>query len=51
VAVHVIYSSAQENISAAQIQSQISVLNKDYHKTNSDITKTPGAFAPLEADM
>ncbi len=51
VAVHVIYNTAQENISTAQIQSQITVLNKDYRKTNADISKTPGVFASLEADM
>ncbi|WP_232731487.1 GEVED domain-containing protein [Tenacibaculum sp. SZ-18] len=36
VVVHVIYSNAQENISVAQIQSQIDVLNEDFRRTNSD---------------
>ncbi|TYP99879.1 putative secreted protein (Por secretion system target) [Tenacibaculum adriaticum] len=36
VVVHVIYSNSQENISAAQIQSQLDVLNEDYRRTNSD---------------
>lgn len=38
VVVHVIYSSSQENISVAQIQSQLDVLNEDYRRTNSDAT-------------
>lgn len=36
VVVHVIYSNSQENISAAQIQSQIDVLNEDFRRTNPD---------------
>ncbi|TCP27859.1 putative secreted protein (Por secretion system target) [Tenacibaculum skagerrakense] len=36
VVVHVIYSNAQENISDAQIQSQLDVLNEDFRRTNSD---------------
>ena len=51
VVVHVLYSTAAENISDAQIQSQIAVLNEDYHKLNSDYTKTPSAFAGLVADV
>ena len=51
VVVHVLYSAASENISDAQIQSQIDVLNEDYHKLNADYTKTPSAFAGLVADV
>ncbi len=36
VVVHVIYSNTNENISDAQIQSQIDVLNEDFRRTNSD---------------
>ncbi len=36
VVVHVIYSNSQENISDAQIQSQIDVINEDFRRTNSD---------------
>ncbi|MCB2406819.1 GEVED domain-containing protein [Hymenobacter lucidus] len=50
VVVHVIYSNANENISDAQIQSQIAVLNEDFRKLNSDVSKTPAAFAGLAAD-
>ena len=51
VVVHVLYSAASENISDAQIQSQIDVLNEDYHKLNADYTKTPSAFAGQVADV
>jgi hypothetical protein len=36
VVVHVIYNTTQENISDAQIQSQIDVLNEDFRRTNAD---------------
>lgn len=36
VVVHVIYNNSSENISNAQIQSQIDVLNEDFRRTNSD---------------
>ncbi|MDB5270813.1 MAG: hypothetical protein JWP58_3853 [Hymenobacter sp.] len=51
VVVHVVYNTASENISDAQIQSQIDVLNEDYHKLNADYTKTPSVFAGLVADV
>ncbi|MBJ6111848.1 T9SS type A sorting domain-containing protein [Hymenobacter sp. BT523] len=51
VVVHVLYSNASENISDAQIQSQLDVLNEDYHKLNADYTKTPSAFAGQVADV
>ncbi len=50
VVVHVLYSTAAENISDAQVASQIAVLNEDFHKLNPDYTKTPSAFAGLVAD-
>jgi hypothetical protein len=48
--VHVVSHTAAQNISDAQIRSQIDVLNRDYRKRNGDITKIPGVFAPLAAD-
>ncbi|MFT5617163.1 MAG: hypothetical protein ACI85I_000379 [Arenicella sp.] len=50
VYVHVIYSNNQENISDAQINSQMSVLNADFNKTNSDVNNVPSEFAGLVAD-
>ncbi|RYU80248.1 GEVED domain-containing protein [Hymenobacter persicinus] len=51
VVVHVLYNTTAQNISDAQIQSQIDVLNQDYSKTNADYTKTPSAFAGLVANV
>ena len=38
VVVHVIYNTTTQNISDAQIQSQITVLNNDFRRTNADQT-------------
>ncbi|NMM50852.1 zinc metalloprotease [Marinigracilibium pacificum] len=51
VYVHVIYSNSQENISDAQIQSQIDILNADFNLTNSDASLTPAEFAGVVADV
>jgi len=48
--VHVVYNTATENISDAQIHSQIDVLNEDYRRLNSDISTVPTAFQPFTAD-
>ncbi|WP_378186105.1 zinc metalloprotease [Aquimarina sp. W85] len=51
VIVHVIYRTNQENISNAQIQSQIDVLNQDFNRANSDISLVPNEFSNLTADV
>jgi hypothetical protein len=50
VVVHVVYRTAAENISTAQVRSQIAALNKDYSATNPDKTKTPAVWAGLVSD-
>jgi Secretion system C-terminal sorting domain/Pregnancy-associated plasma protein-A len=50
VVVHVVWKNAQENISDAQIQSQIDVLNQDFRKKNGDLRDVPGNFRALAAD-
>lgn len=40
VVVNVLYRTAAQNVSAAQVQSQIDVLNKDFSATNSDYNLT-----------
>jgi len=50
VVVHVLYNTAAQNISDAQVQSQIDVLNADYHKLNADRSKVPSAFSALIGD-
>jgi Pregnancy-associated plasma protein-A len=52
VVVHVVHNLAApaEQISAAQVKSQIAVLNRDFRATNPDRTKTPDVFKGLVAD-
>ena len=52
VVVHVVYnpSSPEQNISEAQIRSQIDVLNRDFRKQNPDIASIPAVFQSLAAD-
>ncbi|MBS1595230.1 MAG: T9SS type A sorting domain-containing protein [Bacteroidetes bacterium] len=50
VVVHVIYNNAAGNISDAQIQSQITRLNLDYHKLNADTASVPAVWDSLIAD-
>lgn len=47
--VHVVYNTPEQNISDAQIQSQLTVLNQDFARTNPDASQTPSAFAPVAA--
>ena len=51
VVVNVIYKTAAENISQAQIQSQIDVLNKDFSATNSDYNNVPSMFSGVKANV
>lgn len=50
VVVHIVYNTSQENISDAQVQSQIDVLNRDYRKQNPDTGRIPSYYAPLATD-
>ena len=49
VVVNVLYKTAGQNISDAQILSQIAVLNEDFAGTNSDYNLTPGIWQPIRA--
>jgi hypothetical protein len=51
VVVNVLYNTAAENISDAQIQTQIDVLNKDYTATNPDFSSTPTEFKGVAANI
>lgn len=52
VVVNVIYNTAQQNISDAQIASQIAVLNNDFRATNSDVSGLNSTvFAGAAADF
>jgi hypothetical protein len=48
--VNVVYKTAEQNISTAQINSQIKALNKDFRATNPDKTQTPAAWTGLVTD-
>jgi hypothetical protein len=50
VVVHIVYRTDAENVSVAQVQSQLDALNRDYSKLNADISKVPAEFASLAAD-
>ncbi|MBG6187577.1 zinc metalloprotease [Flavobacterium sp. CAN_S2] len=51
VVVNVLYRTTAENISLAQIQSQIDVLNKDFNATNSDFNQVPSLFSGVKANV
>jgi len=51
VVVHVVWNTAAENISDAQIQSQIDILNKDFGRMNADTVNTPIPFKPLSGSI
>lgn len=49
VVVNVLYRTSAENISDAQIASQIATLNNDFGGTNADVSKIPAEFATVAA--
>lgn len=49
VVVNVLYRTASENVSDAQIASQIDVLNKDFAATNTDYGLTPSLFQSVRS--
>ena len=51
VVVNVLYRTAAENISLAQIQSQIDILNQDFNATNSDYNQVPTLFSGVKANV
>jgi len=50
VVVHVLYNNNAQNISDAQIRSQIDVLNEDFRRLNADASNTPEVFKSFAAD-
>jgi len=50
VVVHVLYKFAVDNVSDAQIQSQIDALNIDFRKLNLDASTIPAAFQSVATD-
>ena len=50
VVVHVLYHTANQNITNSQILSQLKVLNEDFRRLNSNIYSVPAAFRGVSAD-
>ncbi len=50
VIIHIVYHNASQNISDAQVISQLKVLNEDFRRLNNDASNTPNAFKPFAAD-
>ena len=48
--VNVVYKTTEQNVSTAQINSQIKALNKDFRASNPDKSKTPAAWTGLVTD-
>ncbi len=51
VIVHVLWYSADQNISDDQVQSQIDVLNEDYSATNSDYNNYDAGYTRAKGDL
>lgn len=51
VVFHIVYRNSTQNISDAQIQSQLTVLNNDFRKLNADASLIPSTFTGVAADM
>ncbi|MEO8860648.1 MAG: M43 family zinc metalloprotease [Ginsengibacter sp.] len=50
VVIHVLFHTNVQNISDAQVLSQLAVLNNDYRRLNADTANTPAAFKNVAAD-
>lgn len=50
VVIHLLFNTAAQNISDAQILSQLTALNNDYRRLNADAGNTPDVFNPNAAD-
>jgi len=51
VVFHIIHNNGTENISDAQIQDQLNILNRDYRKLNADTSAVVAAFQSNIADV
>ena len=50
VVVHIVYHSPSENLSEAQILSQLDVINEDFRRLNADAVNTLQQFQPVASD-
>ena len=48
--IHIVWNTPSQNISTAQVLSQVNILNKDFRRLNADTINTPVPFKPIAAD-
>jgi len=51
VVFHVLHNNGAENISVAQIQSALDILNRDYRRLNTDANSVAAAFSGMPSDV
>jgi hypothetical protein len=51
VVVHVVYNTSAQNISDAQIRSQIDVLNEDFNRSNADSSRVPAVWKSIASSL
>ena len=51
VVVHIVYNTPEQNISDAQVQTQIDVLNEDFTATNRDYRNYDAGYGAVKGDM
>ena len=50
VVIHILWNTPSQNISNAQVMSQMTILNKDFRRSNADTVDTPLPFQSIAAD-
>ena len=50
VVVHVVWNTPEQNVSDEQVHSQIDVLNRDFRRTNPDVSQAPEVWKDRAAD-
>lgn len=50
VVFHIIYEGTSENISKAQVEDQVRIMNEDFRRLNADASSTPPAFDSVAVD-
>ena len=50
IVIHILWNTPSQNISNAQVMSQLTILNNDFRRLNADTINTPVAFQSIAAD-
>src|SRR5258706_6478171 len=51
VVVHIVYNTEAQNISDAQVRSQLDVMNDDFNLSNTDTSKIPPVWKPIASSL